>query len=362
MMRGFGLVGSIASVWLACAMVQGQTNTGSVDRPARVGMAGFPVVFYTPETSAGIGGGLTLTFRPADAPDTGHPDHVSMFLLYTLNQQVMGSVFPQCYLGENWKIGAALAYRDFPDEYYGLGNDTREGDAEDFTTRDVVINPYLLRRVVSRAWAGVAYDWKNTDVLEIEADGLLAGGGLAGTDGSRLSGLGPMLEWDSRDQAFAPRSGALYRLIALFYRDGMGSENAYDAVMADGRHYWSTGNDRVVAVQWRISTVSGGIPFNEYARLDDVRGVLESRYRARKAAMVQAEYRFPVKGRFSGVTFVSAGEVMDRWGDASWSGLHAAGGVGLRFALNREERINLRLDLGFGEDGLYPYIRMMEAF
>ncbi len=40
-----------------------------------------------------------------------------------------------------------------------------------------------------------------------------------------------------------------------------------------------------------------------------------------------------------------------------------AGGFGLRVALSPEERINLRLDFGFGEETSGgPYIEILEAF
>lgn len=328
-----------------------------------MGVAGIPVVFYTPETSAGLGGGLTLTFPRGEPHEHLRPNSLQTFGLYSLKNQYMFFLSPEVHSHDDaWRFRPIFMFSYYPDTFYGIGRDVSKDDEEDFTTETVVIRPQLLRRVHSHWNAGLFLKWKRTDVVEIEDDGQLVQRDLPGVDGSRFVGLGPILEWDSRDQLFYPTRGSWHQLTAEFYRDGMGSDHDYERYTLDLRHYRSFRENHVVAGQLTATTLSGEIAFNEFARIDIMRGILASRYRDRHAVSAQVEYRFPLYKRLSGVTFVSAGDVMNRWSDLDPGELKFAGGAGLRFQLNPRDRINMRLDIGIGSDGVFPYFRMLEAF
>lgn len=335
-----------------------QTNA-----PSRVGVAAFPIIFYTPETSAGAGGGVTLTYRGPGEEDTARPDNLSLFALYTFKNQFMFFLAPSLYFRDgDWKLGAGTGYSHFPGSFYGVGNDTDEDDEEEFTTESVMIRPGLLRRVYAHLSAGFFYDWKKTGVREIEKNGLLDTGDYLGVDGSVLSGAGAVLEWDSRDNLFSPSRGGRYEFSAGFYRDAFGSDFEYEEYTLDLRHYVPLEAGRVLALQLYATSRSGEVVFNEYARLENMRGIVNSRFRDRRAASAQAEYRFPVYRRFSGAVFASVGDVFDDPDDWEAKDIKYAGGFGVRYMLNEKERINLRFDIGFSPWGVAPYIRMMEAF
>ena len=76
---------------------------------------------------------------------------------------------------------------------------------------------------------------------------------------------------------------------------------------------------------------------------------------------VQAEWRFPLVGRLGGVVFASAGTAFSRVDTLGTDDLRADGGVGLRFALNRPQRVNLRVDLAYGSEFQF-YVDVLEAF
>jgi len=80
------------------------------------------------------------------------------------------------------------------------------------------------------------------------------------------------------------------------------------------------------------------------------------------AAPGQVEFRTHAWWRLGAVTFLGAGDVANEFGDFRLKNLQYSYGIGLRFVFNQKEGINLRADLGFGEntDGLY--ISVEEAF
>lgn len=59
---------------------------------------------------------------------------------------------------------------------------------------------------------------------------------------------------------------------------------------------------------------------------------------------------------------MGASEVEDRLADLG-TAVRMAGGLGLRFALDRRETINLRLDVSCNSDGQFEkYLKLREAF
>lgn len=73
--------------------------------------------------------------------------------------------------------------------------------------------------------------------------------------------------------------------------------------------------------------------------------------------------RFPIHKRISGVLFGSVGDVSDNLSGFSPLNFKYAYGTGLRFAVNKTERLNIRVDYGFGAKGNSGlYFQLGEAF
>jgi hypothetical protein len=93
-----------------------------------------------------------------------------------------------------------------------------------------------------------------------------------------------------------------------------------------------------------------------------MRGYSSERYLARHGLAGQAELRYPLIWRFGGVAFVGASEVEDRLADLGTT-VRMAGGFGLRFAINKGQTINMRLDVSCNSDGQFEkYLKLREAF
>ena len=94
-----------------------------------------------------------------------------------------------------------------------------------------------------------------------------------------------------------------------------------------------------------------------------MRGYFTGRFRDKSFTALQAEYRFPIWKWISGAAFGSAGFIDGSIGNYSTSNLLKAGGMGLRFVVNKKNRMILRLDYARnGTEGGAYYIRLNEAF
>ncbi len=86
-----------------------------------VQVLGLPVVFYTPETSFGFGGGLQLFFHHRRNMFNARVSNIFTSVIYTTKNQLLINVIPQIYLydGKMYLEGEAL-YKIFPNSFWQL--------------------------------------------------------------------------------------------------------------------------------------------------------------------------------------------------------------------------------------------------
>ena len=75
------------------------------------------------------------------------------------------------------------------------------------------------------------------------------------------------------------------------------------------------------------------------------------------------EYRLPVWNIFGITTWVGTGRVADSFENMGLDGLWLSYGGGIRIRVDSENNANLRLDMGFGPNGVSGfYFNFAEAF
>lgn len=325
----------------------------------------FPALFYSPDTGLGGGAGGSITWRDTVAAPTGRPNSVSGVVFYTSKNQTLTALQPRLYLGSRWLVQFDLAYRKFPFVTYGLGNDTPEDAEEDYVTEAFETLPAILYRLTPELSLGATYHLRKLAVLEYEDGGFVAANmrDANGPDRGWTSGLGPVLEWDRRDNLFSAERGQYLRLSHRLYRDALGSDADYEEYEVDARQFFPLGNGHVLAFQAVGTRRTGRLFFTDYASLSDVqRGAPVGRYQDRMLAMAQAEWRLPISRRFSAAFFAAGGQVAGEWEGFGLAETKVTGGAGLRYILSVEERTRLRVDFGLGDAGMEVYFQFGEAF
>jgi outer membrane protein assembly factor BamA len=122
---------------------------------------------------------------------------------------------------------------------------------------------------------------------------------------------------------------------------------------------------QVLALQGAGEFIDGAPPFQSLATFGGsniLRGYYYGRYRDKNCVALQVEYRIPVWWRFGLVGFAGVAQVADKINHFASNRFWFAGGLGLRFFWNPEERISLRLDYGIGTNSSGMYITATEAF
>jgi len=321
-----------------------------------------PIAMYTPETHVGVGALFVHFIRP---PHHRRHERVSSFAFFaigTTRRQVMLEGHPDFYFGDFHFFGK-VEYQYFPDTFWGIGPHTRDEDEEDYSRQRFRIKGGAQHRIVGQLHGGLALD-----LMEYRAnygpDGLFATEDFPGENGGWTTGLGPSIVYDSRDNHVAAHSGTLVGSSFLWFGAPI-SRYTFRKFVFDARQFFDLGKGHALGTRFYGELQGGDVPYYHLAMLGGdelLRGYYLGRYRDEALAALEVEYRYPIFWRFGGVLFAGAGGVASDASELFHEPIRWAIGGGGRYSLSDADRLNLRLDAGFGIGTWGVYFTAREAF
>ena len=212
--------------------------------------------------------------------------------------------------------------------------------------------------------AGLIIDYDYTDIVDVMENEILLNDSVIGVDGGNILGFGTDLLWDTRDNIFFPNSGTYQYFKAVIY-PGIGPYS-FALFEFDVRHFQAFKKDHVFAGNFFFQAASGETPFYKLPALGGakrMRGYFNGRYRDNIYMMLQLEYRQYFWKRMGFVVFAGAGNVSEEIMAFTFNNLKYSYGGGLRLLFNKKQKVNLRMDVGFGPGGFHGiYFGIEEAF
>lgn len=349
---------SVGSLCLAA-----QTDSTETERST---LSAYPLVYYLPETGLGFGGGGIYTFRLTGETDESRPSQVQTALSYTLKGQILLFLYGEVYKNDQkiW-IRPEVGFYRYTYDFFGIGNDNPEDFSESF---DVTFPRFRLDAqylILPDFYSGIRYWLDGYNITDTADDGLLQSGDVAGGSGSFISGLGLVNTYDNRDNIFFPTEGYFVEAIAFWNQEAFGSDFNFNRYTLDATTYLSRQPKRVWAFNFFGGVIDGTAPFNELLFLGGRRrgrGYYEGRFRDKSMVLAQGEYRFPLFWRFGMAVFGSYGGVAPELSSMKLNNFRWNAGAGLRFLINKNEDVNVRADVGFGEGATNFYLTIGEAF
>lgn len=265
---------------------------------------------------------------------------------------------------DRFRALVAAGYADVNFDFFGIGSSA--GDAG----QSILLNQAgagglaeVLVRTVGRLYAGARYRLMQT-VVHGDFDQTIVEIPLPDID-LRTALLGPHVQFDTRDNQFAPTRGVLVDVQALFAGERLGGARTYQVSQGAFSTFVSLSDRQVLAGRVNVCGASDDAPFYDLCLIgqyQDLRGYPAGQYRDRRLISGQAEYRLRFWRRFGLVLFGGGGEVAPAFGDLTWDDVLPSGGGGLRFRLTRENPVNLRVDYAWGRRSHALYISVGEAF
>jgi hypothetical protein len=346
------------------------------ERPWRARVVPLPAIAYQPETSLQLGVFGYATWRRPTMPELAPSNNYGGNVLYTLRRQLIFESSGLIILPHwRWEIDNNTVVRDFPDNYYGIGNRNQGADVEVYDKLEVILENDIRRRFHPQMYVAILQRlaWRRSEGRT--QDSALDAESPVGLGDDLAIGLGGAFAWDTRDHKIDTFRGAFIETQVIPTPGFVGSDNPFVRYRLDARGFFRISRSQRVGIQGVGLFHTGRPGFLNLALMgggDLMRGVYLGRYRDRQYLAAQSEWRWTFHRLFGVVAFVSAGAVGDRPLDLADGPVHVAFGGGLRWLFAAEDRVSMRFDLGLvprgphdpgqGLESVGFYINMGEAF
>lgn len=332
----------------------------------RTKFVGLPVVFYQPETKLGFGAAGFLSFKSNRFDSILRVSQINLGGAYTLEKQLLLYASYDLWLDKNnYNIFGEIGYYRYFYYFYGIGNGNRNEEAYNVNYPRVRIT--AERKLFPHFYVGLKYIFDDFDVIKRDSNGVLIQNTVTGAKGGIISGLGISSKYDSRNSNFYPTKGWKINANITFFDQFLGSDFSYTATELDVIKYKGFGKDRVLATYAyaRFINSNGNAPFFHLSNIGGnkrMRGYYDGFYMDKQLIGWQTEYRTPVWWRFGLVGFVGNAVVASHLSSVTIKNVRTTAGAGLRFLLDKERKINLRVDYGFSKESSGFYLTIGEAF
>jgi outer membrane protein assembly factor BamA len=325
-----------------------------------------PIAYYTPETRWAVGGGGLATFNFSSDSLGARRSSITFGAVYTqLNQVLLYFPFQLFPKNNQYWISGELAYYKYTYNYFGVGNEQPVEYVEQYDALYPRLQLNLSRQVRSGLFVGLRYAYDDYVFSNLEPGGQLEQGAVTGASGGRVSGLGLGMNFDTRNSIFFPEKGWWIDAVWLKEARWTGSDFRYDRWTLDISRYQRVGNELVWALNGLATLSAGDIPFFQMPRMGGIkrmRGYLDGKYRGQQMVLLQTEFRRPLFWRVGAVVFGGLGWVAEGLGEVEWRHTRYNYGFGFRFSMDRAQKINVRLDFGYGYRSRGTYLTIGEAF
>ncbi|MES2560453.1 MAG: BamA/TamA family outer membrane protein [Bacteroidota bacterium] len=353
---------------LCCLLAKAQDTT-VIQKKFQV--TPMPVLLFDPFTGFGYGILANFNYLLGDATTTRYSN--SQFLaLHTTRGQTAVQTNHQIFLNdEKFLWQGKLQFLDWPEYTYGLG--ARSGDAEPvkelISYRAIELEERLMWRLGKRKnFIGPQYRLFSSWNLSSDiADSISFFEQKAiGNESFIASGIGLHFIHDSRDNVQNAYSGIYLELAVNPYVKVLGSTQNWTNLRIDFRKYvsFSAKKQQVLATRILCEQAVGEVPYMLTpmpGRYFATRGYVQGRYRGKTFLSAEAEYRWHIWRGLGAVAFGNISTVSEPDGNVQY--LNPAAGAGIRLALSKAQRINLRIDYARGlNDNGGLYFHVTEAF
>jgi len=352
---------------LSISQLVAQDNSDS-SKVKKIEYAYYPFAFYTPETqfAFGVGG---LAYSRLGFEQELQPSKLQASAYYTTNSQYSVSVIPTLYFGGSAKVisESKFIYSKEISKFYGIGNDTPEYENPEYEISLFRFYTEIGSQIglIRNFHLGLIYEYTINDIIDKRENKILINNEVVGSNGGNTSGLGFLLIVDHRDNIFYPTMNGFFKFRMILNGSDLGSDFTYNRLVVDFRRYFNLGNSHIIAGQVYTEATKGDVPFFKLPALGGshrMRGYFQGRYADEVYLTWQIEYRKIIWRRIGAVAFFGMGDVASNFSNLKITQFKYSYGFGLRYVFDEEERLNVRMDIGFGENTNGLYFSLEEAF
>jgi outer membrane protein assembly factor BamA len=324
-----------------------------------------PLVIPITEPAVGVGGVAALAFIDKQKGDAsagfGRPNISVVGALRTDNgTQGAFAGDMRHWMGDRIKTLAGVMRASVNLDFYGIGRDPvlRDHPLSYNLSTTALVAQARYRIGESQTWAGLGYALASTtSKFNTPVDAQVQ---PRQEHDSRVGGLLPIVNFDSRDNIFTPTAGTYLEASAGVFAKALGGDSDFQRVNLTAIHYRPLSRDVTFGVLASTVASFGDVPFylRPYIAL---RGVPVMRYQGDAAAQAEAEVRWRFWERFSLVGFAGVGGTRNEGSRRAAQNV-TAGGVGFRYEIARKYGLHMGVDAAYGPAGPAYYVQFGSAW
>ena len=327
-----------------------------------------PVFAKAKESGISYGFAGLSTFLLGKNDSLTKTSQVMAATVYSTQKQFFSGILNKIYLPKNnYLIENETSFRAYPEKFWGIGNKSPDSLMDTYRYNQYYIFIHAMKQVRKNLYLGVRTQLQDISKIDYVRGGTFDKEITAGRTPYKTVGIGASITYDSRNDAFASTAGSFLQMQFLQFDKVLGSDYQFNTLILDCRRYVSVFRNKVLAFQgYYTGSFGNDVPLRSLALFggsNSIRGYYRGRYRGNQVFYVQTEYRVPVYKRVGVVVFGGLGDVANDFRSYDPRYLKYSLGGGLRVALNKSERLNIRMDCAlarYGDSGLY--IDVGEAF
>ncbi|MCD4735991.1 MAG: hypothetical protein K8R53_08110 [Bacteroidales bacterium] len=199
-----------------------------------------PSLTYSPETDIVIGAFALYQFKFKKSDIYTRPSHFIGYVSSSFYKQVTASFDHNIILPQNEKyyFKGLVQYKRWPEQYYGIGPDTKEDDLIITDYYIITIDQKAYKNFGNKSFVGPQFRYLNsygvrflnTDLEEIEPPDVV------GREGGPFVAVGAGYLNDKRNSILTPTGNFYFELSTYFYLKALGSTTAFSSILVDGQN------------------------------------------------------------------------------------------------------------------------------
>lgn len=341
-----------------------QPDSAFLGKTKKVDMLPTPLVAYTPEASFLLGFGMSFVFHSQNDSTTAkqryfRPSIITTSAAYGFSGQFQTSLIANHFGKRGWHFVNQISYISNNRSYFfGLGHGAERKINTVYHNDVFSWTGTLTKGFGDRFFAGIAYQIRHDSPLKNDGSTSLS---IPDADGGFLTGTGPVLRFDTRNDLLFTTKGYYVDLSVMRFGNWLGSDYQFSDVRLDYRGFHAlpiltTGTTLAVQALYQ-GTFSGDAPFYQlpYLSADRIlRGVWRNLYIDRQALAVQAELRSNfsnIDPRYGYVLFAGAGDVAPDFFKGYTPDIIGVFGVGYRQQVIPKLKLQSRIDFSYTTKG-----------
>ena len=335
-------------------------ETNNDDR--RKNFAAAPIVVSNPNIGSGLGATGMYFFDLGEWREGDPRSSVQVVGAYTHTDSYFAGVLSSLHLRQDTiRCNLGLFHATINNEY-----EIPWGGEAKFATEALA----ALGKITYRAWRDI-FIGGQVLVVDVSYDPDTPADGdylnLVGAEDSTTTGIGPVISYDTRDNIHYPSSGTLAEFKGFYKPESWGNEADYAVGDIAVNHYIGLAEAHILALRAYGRTGTEDTPYSDKSRLgqqSDLRGFKSGEVSGRTILSGQAELRWQFTEKMGAVAFAGLAKLWDDdLEDLITEDLYYSGGVGFRYMLNTDQKINFRIDAAIGNgDNKGIYVGIQEAF